>query len=176
MRAQPGDRIVLAAPHTSQSTRDGVVLEVRGLDGEPPYVVEWSDGHQGLFYPGPGAMLRVTSSMAAASETPPPTSKTSQVDPPRTGRPPRVRDWHVRVSIFEQDDDTDAHVVLLSDSPQHLSAAGHSHRSSSDLPVAEIGDEVAVARALRHLADLLLHTAEQDIEGMTGERDVRVRT
>jgi Domain of unknown function (DUF1918)/Rv2632c-like len=130
MRAQPGDRIVLAAPHTSQSTRDGVVREVRGLDGEPPYVVEWSDGHQGLFYPGPGAMLRVTSSMAAASETPPPTSETSEVVPPRTSRPPRVRDWHVRVSIFEQDDDTDAHVVLLSDSPQHLSAQGHSHRSS----------------------------------------------
>jgi Domain of unknown function (DUF1918) len=44
MRAQPGDRIVLAAPNTSRSTRDGVVREVRGLNGEPPYVVEWSDG------------------------------------------------------------------------------------------------------------------------------------
>jgi hypothetical protein len=175
MRAQPGDRILLAAPHTSESTRDGVVREVRGLDGEPPYLVEWSDGHQGLFYPGPGAMLRVTSPSAAA-ETPLATSPTSQMVSPGIGRPPRVRDWHVRVSIFEQDDDTDAHVVLISDSPQHLSAQGHSHRSASDLPVAEIGDEVAVARALRHLADLLLHTAEQDIEGMTGERDVRVRT
>lgn len=33
----------------------------------------------------------------------------------------------------------------------------------------EIGDEVAVARALRHLADQLLDTAAQDLEAVTGE-------
>jgi hypothetical protein len=41
--------------------------------------------------------------------------------------------------------------------------------------VPEIGDEVAVARALRHLADQLLATAEGDIEELTGEHDVVVR-
>jgi hypothetical protein len=40
--------------------------------------------------------------------------------------------------------------------------------------VPEIGDEVAVARALRHLADTLMATAETDIEAVTGE-DVQVR-
>ena len=38
-----------------------------------------------------------------------------------------------------------------------------------------IGDEVAVARALRHLADQLIATAEHDIEEATGEVDVMVR-
>jgi hypothetical protein len=31
------------------------VIEVRGRDGGPPYVVRWSDGHEGLTYPGPDA-------------------------------------------------------------------------------------------------------------------------
>ena len=35
--------------------------------------------------------------------------------------------------------------------------------------VSEIGDEVAVARALRHLADQLLETAAKDIEAVTGK-------
>jgi hypothetical protein len=35
--------------------------------------------------------------------------------------------------------------------------------------VPEIGDEVAVARALRHLADKLMETAETDVSVMTGE-------
>ena len=34
---------------------EGEVLEVRGADGAPPYVVRWSDGHEGLTYPGPDA-------------------------------------------------------------------------------------------------------------------------
>src|SRR5262245_54919955 len=89
--------------------------------------------------------------------------------------PPRVRDWTVRVSIFESGDDTDAHVVLLSDAPTHLTASGHSHRGDHDDPVPEIGDEVAVARALRHLADQLLATAATDIAALTGEREVNIR-
>lgn len=164
MRAHPGDRIVLAAPQTAGATREGVVRDVRGPNGEPPYLVEWSDGHQGLFYPGAGALLSV------ATETP---EVGSSGSPP--ARPPRAREWQVQVSVVEQDDDTDAYVVLVSDGTHRLTAEGHSHRSSSDLPVSEIGDEVAVARALRHLAEVMLHTAERDIEGMTGERDVQVR-
>jgi hypothetical protein len=83
-----------------------------------------------------------------------------------------VHDWEVRINIFESDDDTDAHVVLLADSPSHLTASGHTHRGATDYPVPEVGDEVAVARALRRLADQLLDTAAGDIEQLTGEHDV----
>jgi len=30
---------------------------VHGHDGEPPYLVRWDDGHEGLFFPGPDARL-----------------------------------------------------------------------------------------------------------------------
>jgi hypothetical protein len=80
-----------------------------------------------------------------------------------------VREWNVRISIFEAGEDTSATVVLLSDSPEHLSARGTARRSSHDPGVPEIGDEVAVARALRHLADKLMEIAETDVSEMTGE-------
>ena len=87
-----------------------------------------------------------------------------------------MREWHVRISIFERGNVTDANVVLVADAPQHLSAQGHARRSTDDLFVPEIGDEVAVARALRRLSDRLLGTAEQDIASMTGEEHVTVKS
>lgn len=35
--------------------REGEILEVQGENGAPPFVVRWSDGHEGLVYPGPDA-------------------------------------------------------------------------------------------------------------------------
>ena len=171
MRAKPGDRIILAAPTIDGPLRDGEVVEVRGDDGEPPYLVRWSDGHEGLLFPGPGSVLRISSDRPANQET----EARHQSTPHERGAHPRVRDWQVRVSVFGSDDDAEATAVLLADSPTHLTAHGHSHRSEHDRVVPEIGDEVAVARALRHLADQLLETAADDIEGLTGEHDVSLR-
>jgi Domain of unknown function (DUF1918) len=48
MRAQIGDRIVLGGIHV----RDGEVLEVRGPDGEPPFLVRFEDDeHEVLLFP-----------------------------------------------------------------------------------------------------------------------------
>ena len=181
MKAHQGDHIILAASHVDQPTRAGVVLEVRGRDGGPPFLVRWADGHTGLMYPGPGSVLRVlaeheqeTGALAGAPAGTPQASAdrpTGGVVEPTLGH---VREWQVRVSIFESGDDTSANVVLLSDAPTHLTARGQSHRGDRDTAVPEIGDEVAVARALRHLADQLLKTAAQDIEAVTGE-DVVLR-
>jgi len=168
MRANPGDRIILAAPTVDGPLRDGEVLETRGDDGAPPYLIRWSDGHEGLLYPGPGSVLRITSHETEGAGDPRP----KQNEPHRGGAHPRAHDWQVRVSIFGSDDDAEATVVLLSDSPKHLTARGRSHRSEHDRVVPEIGDEVAVARALRRLADQLLEVAADDIEGITGEPDV----
>ncbi|HET7477139.1 MAG TPA: dsRBD fold-containing protein [Dermatophilaceae bacterium] len=172
MKAQPGDRIVLAPVSIEGPVRDGEVLETRGPGGHAPYLVRWSDGHTGLLYPGPGSVLRVNHATPEAGP-----ADTGHSEPAASaGGTRRVHDWQVRVTIFSSDDDTEAHVVLLADSPTHLSARGHSHRGASDRPVPEIGDEVAVARALRRLADQLLDTAATDIEGVTGEHDVTLRS
>lgn len=59
MHASVGDRIVVKGHHVGERDRDAEILEVRGLDGEPPYVVRWSDdGHEGLFFPGPDATVQ----------------------------------------------------------------------------------------------------------------------
>jgi len=55
MHAKVGDRLVIEGARVDAPRREGEVLEVRGEDGGPPYVVKWSDGHEGLTFPGPDA-------------------------------------------------------------------------------------------------------------------------
>lgn len=58
MYAKVGERIVVRSRHEGEHHRDGEVLEVRGPDGAPPYLVRWSDdGHTGLFFPGSDAFV-----------------------------------------------------------------------------------------------------------------------
>jgi hypothetical protein len=164
MRAKAGDHIILAGEQVDQPTRAGEVLEC-GPDGGPPYTVRWEDGHTSTMYPGPGAVLRVTDGGHHEA--------TDVVARPELGT---VREWTVRVTLFERGDDTTATVALLADSPEALTARAASHRAEDDEASTHIGDEVAVARALRRLADRLLATAEHDIEASTGEVDVAVRS
>lgn len=163
MRAKPGDRIILAGELVDQPTRAGEVLQSRGADGGPPYVVRWEDGHTSTLFPGPGAVLKVSEGE--------PAHHADLVARPELGT---LREWSVRVTIFEKGDDTTATVALLADSPEALTARGTSHRSGEDPEVTHIGDEIAVARALHRLADHLIAAAEHDIEGVTGEVDVAV--
>ena len=55
VKAAVGDRLVIKSTHVDGPVRDGEVIEVRGKNGEPPFLVRWSDGHEGLFFPGPDA-------------------------------------------------------------------------------------------------------------------------
>ena len=62
MKANVGDRIVVHGAHVGDQVRDGEVLEVHGQDGEPPYLVRWSDnGHESLVFPGPGTTVAPSS-------------------------------------------------------------------------------------------------------------------
>lgn len=59
MYAEVGDRLVIHSVNVDGPVRDGEILEVHGADGEPPYVVEWSDtGHTSLIFPGPDATVQ----------------------------------------------------------------------------------------------------------------------
>ena len=154
MKAEVGDHIILAGTRVDDPVRDGEVLEVKGNDGGPPYAIRWSDGHTGLVYPGPGAVMRVDSGSGV------PEAAAATVG--------RAKTWRVQVSVVETGDNTHATALLISDQLREFSGHGDSHRSRRDEPMAAIGDEVAVARALRHLADTLLGRAESDIEAATG--------
>jgi len=58
LTARPGDRFVIKGHRVGQPDRDAEILEVRGPDGGPPFLVRWSDdGHVGLVYPGSDATV-----------------------------------------------------------------------------------------------------------------------
>jgi len=58
VKAAVGDRIVIHGHHIGDPDRDAEIVEVRGEDGGPPFVVRWGeDGHQSLFFPGPDASV-----------------------------------------------------------------------------------------------------------------------
>ena len=58
MKATKGDRLVIRPHVVGEPVRDAEILEVRGPDGEPPFLVQWSDdGHIGLVFPGSDAYV-----------------------------------------------------------------------------------------------------------------------
>ena len=52
MHAAVGERLVIHGKQVGQADRHGEILEVRGADGGPPYLVRFDDGHETLLYPG----------------------------------------------------------------------------------------------------------------------------
>jgi hypothetical protein len=153
MKASVGDRIVIASNRLEGVLRDGKIVECRHADGSPPYVVEWSDtGQTGLFFPGPDAQVQ---HLGGDAESRPP-------EPPR-----HVKSWRVNLDLFEAGDETTAHAVLVADVPG-IESQGRAHRLPGHADVPEIGDEVAVARALQRLADRLMSVASDDIAAVEG--------
>lgn len=58
MQASVGDRLVVHSRTLGRPERHGHIVEVRGRDGSPPFVVRWDDDeHEGLFFPGPDTTL-----------------------------------------------------------------------------------------------------------------------
>ncbi|SDC51101.1 DUF1918 domain-containing protein [Actinokineospora iranica] len=56
MKAQPGDWLIVERGDVDHHARRGRIEEVRGPDGTPPFVVQWSDSdHTVLVAPGPDA-------------------------------------------------------------------------------------------------------------------------
>lgn len=57
MHAAVGERLIIHGKQVGQATRRGEILEVRGEDGGPPYLVKFDDGHETLLYPGADCVL-----------------------------------------------------------------------------------------------------------------------
>lgn len=58
LRAHVGDRLVIRRHHVGEADRNAEILEVRGEDGRPPYVVRWADdGRVGYVLPGSDAFV-----------------------------------------------------------------------------------------------------------------------
>lgn len=57
MHAKVGDRLHIHTSHTGAPDQFGRIVEIRGADGAPPYVVEFPDGRSRLVFPGPDAVV-----------------------------------------------------------------------------------------------------------------------
>ncbi len=52
MHAVTGERLIIHGKQVGQAERHGEIIEVRGDDGAPPYLVRFDDGHESLIFPG----------------------------------------------------------------------------------------------------------------------------
>jgi Domain of unknown function (DUF1876) len=80
-----------------------------------------------------------------------------------------VKRWIVTVDLDEHDGRTRARARLHTRDTDRLVGVGTAHLNPTDLDVPEIGDEIAVARALSDLGARLLRTAADDVAAVTGE-------
>ena len=80
----------------------------------------------------------------------------------------QTKTWTVQVTIDEEGDRTRADAVLHTRDATALRGTGRARRNPVDPDVPEIGDELAVARALSALAHELLEAASADIEAVVG--------
>jgi Rv2632c-like len=79
-----------------------------------------------------------------------------------------VKEWNVQIYIDEDGDDTLARAVLQTRGTGKVTGKGRARRNPVDREVPEIGDELAVSRALADLADRLNGVAAADIAQLAG--------
>jgi len=158
VKASVGDHIVIASNRVDRAVRDGRIIEIRGADGDPPYMVEWSDTHQTVMvYPGPDARIEH--------------SQAEPADP--AGAAVRTKVWHVEVHVSESDRETTAHAVLRTEVLESMEGHGTARRRLDDQEIPVVGDEIAVGRALHRLGDRLISAAAGDLKAAHGH-DVSV--
>lgn len=76
-----------------------------------------------------------------------------------------TKEWDVHVHVFEEDGATKVKAVL--DTGENvMTGHGRARRNPADTAVPEIGDEVAVSRALSDLGHKLMATADRDLDGV----------
>ncbi|MGW7459457.1 DUF1876 domain-containing protein [Streptomyces sp. NPDC054797] len=77
----------------------------------------------------------------------------------------RTAEWKVRLFLFEEDGTTKARLELDTGTSK-LTGHGTAHCDPQDADVPEIGDELAVSRAMEDLAAQMKRTAYGDMEAL----------
>ena len=57
MQAQVGDRLHVHGRVVGTPDQTSEIIEIRGRDGGPPYLVRHEDGHEALVFPGSDALI-----------------------------------------------------------------------------------------------------------------------
>jgi hypothetical protein len=57
MHANVGDELVIRGRHVGDKERGGVIVEIHGDDGAPPYLVRWDNDHESVFVPSADTLV-----------------------------------------------------------------------------------------------------------------------
>ena len=57
VQAKVGDRLCVHGRTVGQPDQRAEIIDVRGPDGGPPYLVRYEDGHEAVVFPGPDAIV-----------------------------------------------------------------------------------------------------------------------
>jgi hypothetical protein len=69
MKANVGDWLVIKGTTTELADQRGLITEVHGADGAPPYVVRWlANGHVATVFPGSDAIIVTAAEQETADE------------------------------------------------------------------------------------------------------------
>ncbi|TCN29602.1 uncharacterized protein DUF1918 [Kribbella orskensis] len=67
MKAVAGDWLMIEGTHLDDRKRHGLIVEVHGPDGSPPYLVRWDDtGAETVVIPSTGAHILTADQMRQA--------------------------------------------------------------------------------------------------------------
>ncbi|QOS58495.1 dsRBD fold-containing protein [Thermobifida fusca] len=160
MKAQAGDRIVVERPRDDLPARKGVVLKVQGDNGGPPYWVRWEDeGRETLVYPGPDARIEPRHPVPQARQ------EHTEARQPQLGQ--SLKRIQIDVAVSEVHENGSVRTLAEAQLPStkwNLRGHGEARKHPTDADIPEIGEELAVARALSDLAHKLRRVAAEDIE------------
>jgi len=82
-----------------------------------------------------------------------------------------TKTWQVQIFVYEDAGRTNAEAVLKTSAGTELRHTGAARLNPADRNVPEIGDELAVCRALTGLAHDLLDATLSDVEQNSGQVD-----
>ncbi|BBX99138.1 DUF1918 domain-containing protein [Mycobacterium lacus] len=68
MKANVGDWLVIKGTTTELADQRGLITEVHGTDGAPPYVVRWPNDHVTTVFPGSDALVVTAAEQEQADE------------------------------------------------------------------------------------------------------------
>ena len=69
MKAKVGDWLVIKGTTIDQPDQQGLIIEVHGSDGSPPYVVRWLEtDHVATVFPGTDAVVVTAAEQEGADE------------------------------------------------------------------------------------------------------------
>lgn len=82
---------------------------------------------------------------------------------------PHTSEWEIHLYLYEPDDDTTVAEAVLETGANTIRAEGRARRRPGDPTVPEIGDELAVGRALSELGRTLTTVAGDDVAALSSQ-------